>query len=181
MTLNTNQFGPTFRSYEDRGGGLVTISYEHSRIHSNRAWTAFREINSLASAGTSTVLIKVADENPHLRYISVDAALSTKIKLFEGTTVSENGTAIPAYRSNRRAGDSDNGIKLFHTPTISNNGTQIDSWFIAGSVTSGAGTVNFDQEEYILKSNTNYLIQITNAGNQSGDLVLRLFWYLEDH
>lgn len=170
-------FGTSLKTYTDPSQSIRTIPLEHGRIHANRAWSTFREIDSLGSTNSSNLLIKVANENPHLRYVAVDTSGSARIRLFEGTAVSENGTSVPTFRNNRKEEDTPNGVTLFHTPTITGDGTTIDSWLLSGPKTGG--TIAFDQEEYILKANTNYLVRITNIDNQSINAVIRMFWYLE--
>lgn len=96
----------------------------------------------------------------HLIFI-VSTNLGIKLELFEGTTVLDNGIAIPIIVQNRVSTTPPLG-QVFQDPIVLSEGTLIFSQLV-GSITEGGtgGLLNRDEQELVLAIQTNYLLKIT--------------------
>ncbi len=96
----------------------------------------------------------------HLIFL-VSTNLGVKVEFFEGAVVPDNGIAIPIINQNRLSPTLPLG-QVFQDPIITSEGTLISSQFI-GSTTEGGtgGLVSRNEQEFILKVQTNYLLKIT--------------------
>ena len=95
----------------------------------------------------------------HLKDI-VEVEGECDVTLFEGTTVSDNGSAVPSYNRNRNSDLSDT-LGVYTGPTVTAAGTSI--W---GPWTLGSGRqVGGDrgrENEFVLKNNETYLLRVEN-------------------
>lgn len=106
---------------------------------------------------------------------SVTSNTGATIELFEGTTVTNNGTVIDIINHNRRSSLT-SLCDVFEGPTVSGTGTII---FISrsGTATSAGNlTIRRDEDEYVLHPSTNYLLRITPLADNT-DMSIVLDWY----
>ena len=96
----------------------------------------------------------------HLIFV-VSTNPGAKLQFFEDALVSSNGIPISIINQNRLSPTSPLG-QVFQNPTVISEGTLIFSQ-IVGSITDGGtgGLVDRDEQEFILKIGTNYLLKIT--------------------
>ncbi len=156
------------KMFDGYAHAVSTISVEHRLIHDGMLFSGVDRFTGLANAASRDYLLKVpAATYPHLR--EVEWSLSDgpcDVYIYEGTTVSADGTEVPVGNNNR---NSTNAALLgvYHSPTITDIGTAFPGpRYIpaagapgnqsAGSLTSSLG------EEWILKPSTNYLLRVTN-------------------
>ena len=101
-----------------------------------------------------------------------------KIELYEDTTVSNNGSALPIFNNNRNSANP-NQLLIYEDPTVTGDGTCI---FIEqdGTTTSGGkiGTDISHDDEIILKQNAIYQIKVTVLTNGT-DVSTHMDWYEE--
>lgn len=140
------------------------ISSVHQNVHDGITFVTSYEFTS---ASTVDILISVgANKSLHIGgNINVSAASS--IAVYEGTTVSDNGTALDVYNKNRNGSDSQDP-SLFHTPTITLVGTKLYGAYIPGGKGGNAlggsdGGSPRDGSELILAKSTLYLIRVTGT------------------
>lgn len=155
----------------------VTIDHAHHEVHEGNHYF----ISNFATVGSgigSSLWFDITVPNNgsriHLFY-EVQGTLVTRIKLFEGATLS-GGTTISKSNSDRNS--SNNSILVFKSqPTVSGttatSGTLISASSFGLSVGNGASSIKFGgvinrENELILKSGITYLLEI----NSSTDLNL---------
>jgi hypothetical protein len=171
-------FATALLNATDISNAIITINLEHSKIHQGEGWEVSIETGNIASAASYYVLFKTSEGyRPHLRSYEVTATDSPiTIRLFEGATVSADGSEVTARNRNRNESDV-NGISVFSQPTVTNEGTRLETDFIPTSGNKAGGNVGSFYEEFVLKPSTNYLIKITNGSNNTVDAFFNAFWY----
>ena len=105
------------------------------------------------------------------------------IEVFEGPTVSSDGTPFDVSNFNR-VNPVPTTVSAFIEPTVTSNGTPFDEEpeYYFGSSATGQRVANSLPEgrERVLPENTDYLIVITNNGSNPGRLSYFLDWYEGD-
>lgn len=140
---------------------LVTQDEIHSNIHRGVFFTASSQ-SVIALSSTLEFLIKVgATRSAHTRF-ALSVSQDMILELFEAPTTSADGTSIPAVNRNRFSPIT--AVKeVFSGPTVSADGDFLFEGYIPGGdkhTASGGQGGSF--EEWILKTNTNYLLRVTN-------------------
>lgn len=164
-------------------GALVSINAEHWVVHAGLAHRAGIKFTSIANAGVKDILIKVpAGVYPHLHKIDVNSGRgNVDLSLYEGATVSADGTALPLVALNR-AGAHAAATTMFHTPTVTSPGSLIGSHWLPPTATGVGQSANgmvFSEEgmEWVFSPSTNYLLRITNNSGASISLMISLMLY----
>lgn len=161
----------------DREGRYVPIiAEEHTRIHESKGFTLTGK-RTVASGARINILIKNPGGNfPHFRfYAFASEKAPADIFLYEGTTISADGTELTPRNNNRNSSNVPN-ITLHETPTITDDGTEIEYSLIAGSKHVG-GSAESITAEWILQSDENYLLRYTNNSGQSSLVGFHIFFY----
>lgn len=149
-------------------GGMVTLPMDHMVVHQGKLYLVEYSA-SVNNAASMNILIKTpAGQELHSAF-SVAVGGACTVYLFEGTTVSNDGTPITPVCQNRVYAD---GISttFFHTPTITGDGTAlINGRLIPGgnSPTTRIGAQARDGAEWLLKPSTNYCLRITNTSGSA--------------
>lgn len=168
-------------------GGLVDIDPSHLAIHESRHYTASRVVD-VAGAGTALYLIaclSTATVGVHFA-MNLITELEAQIDIYEGTTVSANGTAVNIFNRNRKSGTNPTGsgmVSIFHTPTVTADGTLIYTSHAGtqtgpGNQGGGSGFNTRGDSELILKDSTLYLVRITNAhATNANQVAIDFEWY----
>lgn len=148
----------------DRGGADVAIGWNHHLVHNGKLWTLSDEATGVMIISPRNYLIKVGTGRPLHVSLGVVATAGFKVELFEGTTVSGDGTTLASklVNNNRVEPEASVNLTAFHTPTITGDGTLLASGRAGGnSHPQSPGGSARTEEEWILKPSTNYLIRIT--------------------
>lgn len=143
---------------------LETVDTVHLKVHEGKYFSGGLYNATLADAGTATILIQTSStEVTHIKFASSGSGNST-IQFFEGTTVSNAGTAVTMSNHNRNSTKSFSGT-VTHTPTITDNGTQLNgtAFLAAGTKGDGSGDFSGFSNEFNLIKSTNYLLLVTNV------------------
>jgi hypothetical protein len=161
------------------GASLVTMPIVHQRIHLGQVFTFSHVFSSVADDANADILIKVPAGIECHAICDVVGGGNFEILIYEGTTVSGDGTAVTVHNRNRSSAampDTD----TFYTPTISATGTLLYSGFNPGGTKSSAvgGDFRFDNE-IIFKASTNYLIRMTNRAGAAKTLAFSMTAYEE--
>jgi len=153
------------------------IQTEHARIHAGEGYTVTAKFTGVANGASKDILLSNPAANfPHLRIYSVESEKApANIILYEGATVSADGTALTIFNNNRGSSNTA-GMTAFHGPTITDIGTDIEHSFIAGSKQVGGSFSDFSYE-WLLKANTKYIVRYTNNSGQTSEVNFKLFWY----
>jgi hypothetical protein len=169
--------GGTYPIPLDRNGAAVpVIEPEHSRIHKGKAFTHSHEHIIENNEVEDHLFINPANNFPHLRHwLYHITGAPASIEVFEGTTVSDNGT--PAIMINlSRASSNTSNVILYNDPTVTDAGTPLPGAYIVGDKLSGGRGVD-TISEIIMKPSTNYLIRFINRSGITIDALTEFFWY----
>jgi len=154
---------------------LVFIDTIHNRIHRGQFFSLDNFNSALANSGTIDVLVKVTT-GVHVRAIA-SAGGDARFQLFEGTTVSANGT--PATPVNRNRFSALTAVTQFFTgPTITADGTALLDTLLPGGTggifSGGGGGQTF--EEFVLAPG-NYLLRLTNISGSTQPANVQIDFY----
>jgi hypothetical protein len=156
---------------------VTTIDYAHHEVHAGSEY--FITYSATVASGNSMDILVITPDTTKWSHApwEIESTLVTTFYIYEGTTVSNNGTDLSEINSNRNSA-SVAGTQTYHTPTVTGTGTQI--YIEAFGISTGAfvrvGGESNSTQEIILKQNTKYLFRITSGTN--GSLIsFRLRWY----
>ena len=136
------------------------------------------DITTIAGGADEDILLKVGSEKVWL-FAIVDADDILDILLYEGTTVSADGTALTINDMNRTT-DNTCSVSPFTGPTITADGDLLEQESILNVARSArVGFVRI-RVGWLLAANTNYLIRIDNTSGAPEDIVLSLSLFEED-
>lgn len=159
--VSTEQLGDNYFS-----GVPVFIDEEHHEIHCGDSYSVSRSVD-LANGASDDILVIVPNEqgtgqNQKLYHLLISylTELETHYYLYEGPTVTGNGTQLTAYNRNRNSLNT-TGLTFYFGPTVTGTGTLIKERHHGSGRSSGSDTR--DAGEWVLKNNTSYLIRLTNA------------------
>ena len=156
---------------------LITIGYIHHEIHEGDTYQVSYFADDVADSSKIIILLRVGDVPAHMTY-EADAGADATIELLENPTVNDAGTAMTEYNQNRTSANTAT-VTAFHTPTLV-GGTQLVIQLAPGGrgPQAGGGSARADSE-WILDSNEDYAIQITNISGQAQPMSVLVEWYEE--
>lgn len=173
-------------SIDSRSFARKTIEYEHCRIHEGYGFDCDIEFTLLTTT-PKYYHIETGNSEIHLKDIVVTTnKAEVKIFLYKNPTITKNASPIEENIFNS---DDDNTntstLKIFNNSTIISEGTKRKVWYLSG--TSGVGHSSAGEAsassvwEYILNTNSNYLIKILRI-QEDGDTtgVIKIKFYEED-
>lgn len=169
-------------------GSPVMIPVEHHEIHCGDSYEA-HYTGDLGNGATDVFAIIVPNEGLtetepgaeqsvkqyHLKYV-IDTELESSIEIYEGATLTANGTAISIFNRNRNATTFNDFLGFYLTPTVTDNGTLIYEKRL-GSDRKIGGTAG-RASEYVLKDNTTYLVRITNQTSNENYYNIEIDYYV---
>lgn len=139
-------------------------------------------LNQGVATGTSLdILIITGAEETHL-FSSIKVEAKFTIELYEGTTVSDNGTAQTIQNLRRSSANTPNG-SIYTGPTVDSVGTLIENDAILGGGGGGGasatriGGIAQRVLGWVLDVSTNYLLRITNNSGGASDIARALSFY----
>ena len=109
---------------DKRSASLVSISEEHWVVHQGIAYHAGHKFTGVLTTNSVDLLIKVpAGKYPHLHLLDLYAGRGDiDLLLYEGATVSADGTSVPLLNLNRASSNTASST-IFHTPTVTDPGS----------------------------------------------------------
>ena len=127
---------------------------------------------TLGNGASALFLGKVNGTNVHFYDLDVMVSTGTfTIELYEAPTVSANGTIQTAINLNRNSTNTSH-LDIYATPTVSANGTLLRATKIFESGTAGKNSGSaLVKDKWLLKTNTDYLVKITNDSGGSANFV----------
>ena len=157
----------------------ITIDYVHHELHDGDGYYITRAI-TLGDAGTDEILIVTPAGTKHAHMLlAVSGTGQTDFLLYEDATRA-GGTALTPRNRNRNYADA-SMLTVTHTPTGGAVGTLIAETLFG--VDAGGGTnrqlsggASDSRSEFILKSNTKYLMAVT-SGTADNRITIILDWY----
>ena len=161
----------------DVAHALPIADTEHMRFMEGKSFeTAIKA--TVNNGANYDVLIRIPStlQYAHLfGYFYVTTSAPCDTFLFEGTSVSNNGTTFATFNKNRMS-DTTALTLLSHTPTITNTGVQIEYDLLHGSKQDGGSFKNF-LGHMILKGDTNYPTRLTNNSTGVATIAFSIHWY----
>lgn len=160
---------------------LAVIQHAHEEIHEGIHFIASDVVTGLGASTTQLYLLKTPNTSKRIHMlIVISSAPGSTVTIFEGPTITSNGSAMNPRNSERNFSDTAATLQVFKSPSVSGNGTQLDIEEIGSGNAAGKfnGTTSNDRNEteLILKQNTAYLISIVTL-SASTDITSKFLWY----
>ena len=145
---------------------INTISHAHHEIHEGSHFKADRQDIALSTTDTIELLLTTPDTTKWVHFLlTMQSTGEVVVELYEGTTVSAEGTAITPINRNRNSATK-SVVVVTHTPSVSSDGTKLtENWIGTTGFKEDIGDTLRDNSEIILKQNTKYLIRLTAVGD----------------
>ena len=156
---------------ETISGGFKSIDIPHARIHLSQHYTASDAATVNATTKNYLVITPDTTTRCHFTY-SIEGDGKATIVFNETGTVSANGTQITAYNNDRNSANAAT-LLVYKDPTVTGAGTTIENDLLGSGKKTGGE--NRNEEEFILKQNTKYLLRLTTTANV--DVVVDFHWY----
>jgi len=166
-SLLVGRYGSGSSQYDDvridsSTNTLQTIDYAHHEIHAGNHYKAGFLNTNLVTDATVQLLFVTPDTTKWAHWtLTSQSTGAVKVEIYEGASVSANGTAVTRWNRNRNSTNTSTTL-VYHTPTVTTNGTKM--------VTRYLGSEGFKQElsgehrgdsEFILMQDTKYLVVLT--------------------
>ena len=146
------------------------VDLPHHRIHEGNFFSTHTISRNILITNPKRFLFISPSEIPppftsdtvkvHLIFI-VSCNPGVKLEFFEDTQVLINGIPVTVINQNRLSTTPPLG-QVFQDPIVISEGTLIFSQFVGSTTEGGTGGLrNRDEQEFILKIGTNYLLKIT--------------------
>lgn len=138
-----------------------------------------------AGSDFDVMIVTGTTKEIHLKDVSVNVLKNasggnTQFQLFEAITTSANGTAAIILNNNRRLqGIINPNFTAFTTPTVTGTGTQLIGYLTHNDWETYVAPSYTNTWEYILKTDTKYLLRFFNNTNQSNTFTY-LYWLYQD-
>jgi hypothetical protein len=164
------------KAFDSSTSAINVLDYGHHEIHSGSAYS-FSLVTTAAQGGGTHVIRLVTDNTTKWTHMLAgflsDQAFT--VTFYEGTTFLANGTGGASFNRNRNS-DNTSTLTVSYGATIDVAGTQL---FSARTGARGVGSNIRSDNEWILKQNTAYAIELTNhATSAAANLSVELHYYL---
>lgn len=186
----TDEFSNSARLLVDNifRGALLTTPIEHHEIHCGDSYTA-HHVADLTNGASIDYLIVVPnwgtvdgtnpgdDQSIKLAHLigEVSGEAETSFYIYEGPTVTVNGTAVTSVNRNRNSSKTD-FLTIYQGATVSATGTRLEYGKLGSGKVLG-GAVN-RTDEWVLKNNTTYLLRVTNDTTSNNYHTIRFQYYI---
>lgn len=151
------------------------VNFDEQRIYAGRSWFV-KKIGSIAVDG-DTVILGFHAPSRSTDLIGAKALIATQdeytVKIFEGSTVSDSGSAIIPFNNDRESTNNYN-LKPYASPALSDLGIEMWSDKTGSNKASGVG-VNLNY--FILpKGDTFYTFLLIHNNSQEGWWSVNFYW-----
>lgn len=162
-------------------GAIVGIDFTHNNIHSGKTFRVATLNKALADNGFFNITLRPTD-NIHFT-AQVDSSGKAYLFLYEGITQSAGVAVTPTNMARHKTRVA--GTRVTVNATVNQSAceaaTLIGMWIINGGTTpTGVGNGVRSGSEYILKTDTEYVLRLQNVSGGAKDCVFDLQWYTED-
>jgi len=162
---------------------LVTIDTVHDHVHKGitvQASYKSPEGADVADNSDVTLAIFTGRRTSHLAF-QVAAGGDAELLLYEGASLSANGTNLSAYNLNRADSIFTPSTHVTHTPSVTTNGILLHNSFLPGGIAGGSvGGTARSETEWELKADTIYMIKLINRGGNAQPMSIVAQWYEEE-
>lgn len=169
-----------FYTYDDYSGALTTITFAHHELHEGHHFQ-YANAQDLTNAQTISFTLVTPDTTRYANFgFELNGESEYDMQLFEGAAgLTSVGTPVtnPAVINNDRNSATTNTMVINSGPTLGagSKGTLIKRIHIGSG--RGVGGVSGTDQEIILKRNTIYWVDITNATATNNFLSWIVSWY----
>lgn len=151
-------------------GEMVVVDDATYRIRQGEMYFSNAVFEDLADNAEAIILFRTpSGKEVHVR-VDPMTAVASIFQLFDGPTVTSDGTTMFATNRNRNSTNTA-GSAVFHTPTTSSSGTMVTSLRIpagfGGFVRDPAKSGFF---EWVLAPSTEYLFKLRNVSGSTADV-----------
>jgi hypothetical protein len=161
---------------------VEAITVEHSNIHNGYFFESPRIIDMGAGTVHSIGIKTPEDKYIHYRNEKLStSADNLRLVLHEGATI-EGGTTATAINHNRTS-DITASVIVKSGVTVSSVGTTVSIAYVGGGTGQGqsrAGGETSQENEYVLKKDTQYVITLTNSSSGVNTVFVSPQWYEEE-
>lgn len=169
---------------EEVTGGHVAITSDHSNIHKGQAFSVSNKFTIANGASSYLEVIIPADTYVHFKPITMQSdGPKITVQLIEAPTITTGSTGVTPINRRRLGTPAVSVLTVKNNPTSISAGTIVDQDYIGGGSSAGGNTVSggiaSNDNEYVLKQATTYVVKVTNGGTGSSDVNIKLFWYEE--
>lgn len=147
---------------DSRAGALVVIDSIEHEVHKGHYFTSTYVNTAVGNNGTVDIRLVIGASELHFT-TEVKAAGFCTIDFYEGSTLS-GGTPLATTNHNRGYSDNGSDYTAYHTPVVTAVGTRLLQKIIASGSTpqTRVGGELRQTDEFVLSSNTTYLLRVTN-------------------
>lgn len=150
------------------------ITHGHHEIHEGNNYSVCDAVTLANINDTRDILIVTPNSSVEAHLVfEVRASKETNVVLYEGTTTSADGTGLTEVNRNRNSAKTAT-VVVTHTPTVDTTGNQLCIRHFGSGQKSGGESR--DVNEWILKTNTKYLLRTTTEA-AANDISTDLNWY----
>jgi hypothetical protein len=160
----------------------IFIIYEHHEVHEGNTFEASQKTADDSPLGDNNsydmLLVTGNQADAHLTFEGACGG-DADLFLYENTVVTDNGTKLKVQNMRRSLhGVNINTVQAYETPTITNVGDELSVRFMPGGAgPQSVGGTGRTGTEWMLKSETYYLIRVTNRGGQGQPASIFAQWY----
>jgi len=186
-----------YASYDKRHPAVTGITAEHRAVHEGMFYRASVYLEDIVNNGNSIYFALHVPPGtfPHIRLLRFTSSAGPGLwRFYEGVTFpgSPIGTPMDVRNGNRNtvnnspSGDLRAGMVPYHTvtpPSPVNDGLLLDTLYLPGGGNRRTGVSGDDSgEEWVLKHNTDYMIEYVNLdGGANVDVNFQTLWYELDY
>jgi len=149
----------------------VNIDYPHHQIHDGNSYFAEVINTEMSTDDTLMLMLVTADSNDWVHLIwGGNVTAEALVQFYEGVTYSSAGSAVTIVNRHRNSAATSATVAK-KDPTITDYGTLLTTLFCGTTglhLTESSNSRN--ENEWILKPNTKYLLKITAQGAMKGRL-----------
>lgn len=166
-----NNDGPVNVARINGSFGLSVIDIGFSQLEAGDLFQVSEKFPGLADTGNADILIKVLSDVNVVCTFGIVGQSRSELFLYEGVTVSADGTALtPRSRNRQRATDVSAAASFFDGPTVTDLGTELMATRAPGGERQRAvGGESDGLAQWALKRGENYLFRLTNDSGGAAD------------
>jgi hypothetical protein len=175
-----NNDGPVNVARINGSFGLSVIDIGFSQLEAGDLFQVSEKFPNLSDGGNADLLIKVSSNVNVVCAFKVVGQARSELFLYEGTTVSTDGTELtPRSRNRQKASDASAAASFHSGPTVTDVGTEL----MASRGPGGAfglfatGGESADIAQWVLKRDENYLFRLTNDSNGAADYSISIGFF----
>lgn len=155
---------------------LNVIDYAHHEIHAGSFFTA-GTVTDLASGGTIQIMITTPDTTKWLHVVGlVEVESESLVKWYENPTTPGAGAALPARNHNRNSSNTASGVVAGTVGVFSGTPGDLLFQYAMGSGKGVGGEVR-EVNEWVLKQNEQYILEVVNNASGNSWTTISFAWY----